>query len=142
MRPAEVLPHPLVSDCTPASGRKSMVRSTSCASMVSMLLRKIESTNGSPRSCCAGADKLTVTSGSADTVIDCDALLSDGFGSDALLVTMALTVTEPAVSGAVSEIKPVRDWPTGKSPREKLQVSSAVHVTGIITCELKAWRTF
>src|SRR5216684_7462262 len=124
MRPAVVLLHAAGSDCTTASARKSMVRLTSCASTVSMLLRKIESTNGSPRSCCAGADKFAVTSGSGETVSVCDALLSEGLGSDALLATVALKVTGPAVSGAVNITLTVRVWPTGMLVIEQSHVMS------------------
>src|SRR5258706_12978108 len=112
----------------PISTRKSMVRSTSCASTMSMLLRKIERTNGRSRSCCPGADRFRVTSGSGETVSVCDALLSEGLGSDVLPATVALMVKGPGVSGDGNCTLTVRDWPAGMLPRVQSHVRSTADV--------------
>src|SRR5258706_391162 len=98
-RPAARLTQPAGRVATATSLRKSTVTSTLCASLFDTLARPMPSVNGSPRSCRAGAVRLTSRSGSVETVRVSEAVLFAGLLSVVLLVTVAVMVIGPAVAG-------------------------------------------
>src|SRR4051794_6002419 len=101
-RPAAGLLQPNGSVFTATSERKSTVVLTSCATIEERLETVTLSGNGSARSDRAGATTRTSISGFGDTCTVIDAVLLPEFGSGVLLVTEAVTITSPGVSGRSS----------------------------------------